>query len=305
MNFNKMEGLVAAPFTPFYDDDSLNTDIIPQYANFLKENGVKGVFICGTTGEGPSLTLDEKLKVMQAWSTTPFIKVMLVGGTSLEECKFLARQSAEMGFDAMALLPSYYFKPSNVAAIADWCAEVAAAAPELPLYYYHIPVFAGCDFPMLPLLEAVERRIPNFVGIKYSGENLMDFAQCLHFNNKKYDLLWGRDEVMISAMAMGARGFIGSTYNYAAPIYHTIMTHFKNGDLDNALKYQQKSIEIVRLLGKYGGIRVGKAFMKAVDIDCGHFRLPIPRMSATEYQAFLKELHQIGFYDWIKHTIGS
>lgn len=300
MNFQKIEGIVAAPFTPFHDNDSLNIEIVPRYAHSLKENGVKGIFICGTTGEAASLTLDEKLKVMRAWADTPFIRVMLVGGTSLEECKYLAQQSVEMGFDAIAFLPPFYFKPTNVAVLADCCAEVAMAAPTMPFYYYHIPVFTGCDLPMLPLLEAVDGRIPNFVGIKYSGENLMDFAQCLDFNHKKYDLLWGRDEVMIAAMAMGARGFIGSTYNYAAPIYHTIMDYFKKSDMENALKYQHKSIEIVRLLGKYGGIRVGKAFMRAVGIDCGHFRLPITRLSDDLNDAFLKELNQIGFYDWLK-----
>ena len=128
----------------------------------------------------------------------------------------------------------------------------------------------------------------------------MDFAQCLQFKNKKYDLLWGRDEVLISSMVMGAKGGIGSTYNYAAPIYHALMEHFENGNLDKALECQHKSIEIVRLLGKYGGIRVGKAFMKAVGIDCGHFRLPITRMSDDMYQDFLNELDQIGFYEWIK-----
>ncbi len=303
MNFKKIEGLIAAPFTPMHDDGRLNLDIIPRYADFLKENGVKGIFICGSTGEGVSLTLDEKLKVMDAWANTPFFKVMLVGGTSLEECKFLARQSAAKGFDAMAFIPPYYFKPANVSVLADCCAEVAAAAPNLPFYYYHIPVLAGSGFPMLPLLEAVNGRIPNFVGIKYTDENLMDYAQCLQFKNKKYDLLWGRDEVMISALVMGAKGGIGSTYNYAAPIYHALMEHFENGNLDKALELQHKSIEIVRLLGKYGGIRVGKAFMKAVGIDCGHFRLPITRMSDGMYQDFLNDLKQIGFYEWIKPSL--
>ena len=300
MNFQKIEGLMAAPFTPMHPDGSLNMEVIPQYADYLKENDIKGVFICGSTGEGVSMTLEEKLKVMSAWADKPFFKVMLVGGTSLEECRFLARQSDLMGFDAMAFVPPYYFKPANISVLADCCAEVAGGAPHLPFYYYHIPVLAGSAFPMLPLLETVNERIPNFVGIKYTDENLMDFAQCLQYQNQKFDLLWGRDEVMISAMAMGAKGGIGSTYNYAAPIYHAMMKHFENGNLKEALDYQHKSIEIVRLLGKYGGIRVGKAFMKAIGIDCGHFRLPIARMSDEVYQAFLNELHQIGFYEWTK-----
>lgn len=302
MNIKKIEGLIAAPFTPMHDDGSLNLKVITRYADFLDKNRVNGIFVCGSTGEGVSLTFDEKLKVMEAWADMPFFSVFLVGGTSLEECKLLARQAKVLGYDAIAFLPPFYFKPANVRILADCCAEVAAVVPDMPFYYYHIPVLAGSGFPMLPLLEAVQNRIPNFAGIKYTDENLMDYAQCQQFDNSEYDMLWGRDEILLAAMSLGAKGGVGSTFNYAAPVYHKLMSAFEKGDMETALLQQHKSIEIVRLLGKYGGIRVGKAFMRAVGIDCGHFRLPIPRMTQSDYESFLSELHHIGFFEWIENT---
>jgi len=296
----KIKGLVAAPFTPMHEDGQLNLGLIPRYAEHLQEEQVKAVFVCGSTGEGASLAFDEKVQVMQAWADAPFTKIMLVGGTSLAECKDLARRAADLGYDAISFIAPYYFKPGNAQILADCCAEVAAAAPDLPFYYYHIPALSGVGMSMLPLLEAVAERIPNFAGIKYTQEDLMDYAQCQKFQNERFDLLWGRDEVMLSALAMGAQGAVGSTFNYAASIYYALMDCFEKNELNKALEYQHRSIEIVRLLGKYGGIRVGKAFMKARGIDCGHFRLPIPRMSQNEYQAFVAELAQIGFYEWVK-----
>ncbi|AEE51152.1 dihydrodipicolinate synthase family protein [Haliscomenobacter hydrossis] len=296
----KISGLVAAPFTPMHDDGRLNLGVIPAYAELLQQDQVNAVFVCGSTGEGPSLTFEEKIQVMQAWAATTFNKIMLVGGTSLEECKHLARKASDLGYAGISFVAPYYFKPGSPEILADCCAEVAAAAPDLPFYYYHIPVLSGVNMPMLPLLEAVANRIPNFAGIKYTQEDLMDYAQCVQFQNQRYDLLWGRDEVMLSALAMGAKGAVGSTFNYAAPIYHALMDCFEKNDLEKALEYQHQSIEIVRLLGKYGGIRVGKAFMRARGIDCGHFRLPIPRMTENVYQTFLKEVESIGFFEWIK-----
>ncbi len=299
-SIQKISGLVAAPFTPMHDDGRLKLDIIPAYAELLQQDQVKAVFVCGSTGEGASLMYEEKIQVMQAWAGTPFSKIMLVGGTSLEECKHLARKANELGYAGVAFIAPYYFKPGSHQILADCCAEVAAAAPDLPFYYYHIPVLSGVNMSMLPLLQAVADRIPNFAGIKYTQEDLMDFAQCLQFQNERFDLLWGRDEVMLAALSMGARGAVGSTFNYAAPVYHALMDCFEKNELAKALEYQHRSIEIVRLLGKYGGIRVGKAFMRARGIDCGHFRLPIPRMSTSEYQAFLADVASIGFYDWVK-----
>jgi N-acetylneuraminate lyase len=303
MRYSKIKGLVAAPFTPMNADNTLNLDIIPQYADFLHKTKVKGVFVGGTTGEGISLTQEEQITLMHAWIKAAkgrLVTIFMAGSTSLEACKILAKEAASCGYDAIAYLPPYYFKPNSVQILADCCAEVAAAAPDLPFYYYHIPVLSSVHLPMLPLLKIVHEQIPNFVGIKYSDANLMDCAQCLHFADGKYDIRWGRDEELLAAMAMGVRGAVGSTYNYAAPVYHQVISAFQKGNMETALKYQHQSIEIVRLLGKYGGIRVGKAFMKAVGIDCGHFRLPITRMSDDMYQDFLNELEQIGFYEWIK-----
>lgn len=303
MNFKKIEGLIAAPFTPMNVDNSLNVDIIPQYADFLHENKVKGVFVGGSTGEGVSLTHEEQITLMHAWIKAAkgrLVTIFMAGSPSVEACKILAQEAASCGYDAIAYLPPYYFKPNSVNILADCCAEVAAAAPNMPFYYYHIPVLSNVHLHMLPFLKIVHEQIPNFVGIKYSDANLMDCAQCLDFADGKYDILWGRDEELLAAMAMGVRGAVGSTYNYAAPVYHQVISAFQNGHLAKALEYQHKSIEIVRLLGKYGGIRVGKAFMKAMGIDCGHFRLPITRMSDAVYQDFLNELEQIGFYEWIK-----
>ncbi len=300
MNFEKLEGLIAAPFTPMNKNGELNLSVIPQYYDFLKRNKVIGAFINGSTGEGVSQTKDEKKKVAEAWaevtrSDKDFKVINLVGGTSLADCKEMARHTQDTGLYAVSFTAPFYFKPGSAQALADCCAEVAAAAPDTAFYYYHIPVLTGCNIVMYDLLNAVNGSIPNFAGIKYTHEDFMDFLSCMYVNDGRYDMLWGRDENMLSALALGAFGAVGSTYNYAAPLYNDMQQAFKDGDLIKARDLQQLSIDMIRLLGKYGGIATGKAYMKLVGIDCGKFRLPVKNMSDEQFEAFKKDVAALNF----------
>ncbi|MDQ3842722.1 MAG: dihydrodipicolinate synthase family protein [Bacteroidota bacterium] len=300
MSVEHLSGLIAAPFTPMHSDGSLNLSLIPEYYEMLRANSVTGAFICGSTGEGVSLTITEKKEVAEAWAactqSNPDFKVMtLLGGTSIADCKELAQHAQQIGLYGVSFTAPFYFKPASVSMLAEVCREVASAVPGMPFYYYHIPVLNGVDFPMYELLQAVDGTIPNFAGIKYTHEDFMDFLSCLHFQNGKYDMLWGRDENMLPALAIGAKGAVGSTFNYAAPLYYDLLEAFQNGDLKKAQSLQQQSIDMIRLLGKYGGIATGKAYMKVLGLDCGAFRLPVTNMNEEAFELFKKDVEQLHF----------
>lgn len=300
MNFAKLKGLIAAPFTPMHNDGSLNLSVIPEYYHFLKHNKVIGAFINGSTGEGVSQTKEEKKSVAEAWAEATkgdqdFKVINLVGGTSIEDCKEMAAHTEQIGLYAVSFTAPFYFKPASAQVLAACCKEVAAAAPDTAFYYYHIPVLTGSAITMYDLLNAVNGSIPNFAGIKYTHEDFMDFLSCMYVDGGRYDMLWGRDENMLSALVLGSFGAVGSTYNYAAPLYLEMQDAFKKGDLIKARDLQQQSIDMIRLLGKYGGIATGKAFMKLVGIDCGGFRLPVKNMSAEQFEHFKKDVEAVGF----------
>ena len=144
MTNKHLTGLIAAPFTPMHADGTLNSAIIPEYYALLKNNGVTGAFICGSTGEGVSLTFTEKKEVIAAWAACtkadPDFKVMtLLGGTCIEDCKALAVYASKTGLYAVSFTAPNYFKPASVQMLAQCCAEIAAAVPDMPFYYYHIP----------------------------------------------------------------------------------------------------------------------------------------------------------------------
>jgi len=295
----KIKGLIAAPFTPMDKDGSIKESIIRDYYKFLKANGVVGAFLNGSTGEGVSLSVEERKLTASLWTneakqdSNPLKLINLVGGTSYQQGIQLALHSQEVGMDAIAVMAPFYFKPNCAEQLAEFVMKIGAAVPDMPVYFYHIPVLTGVDVPMIDLIKALHGKMPNFAGVKYTHEDLMDFLSCLHFADGQYDMLWGRDENLLAALAIGAEGGVGSTFNYATPLYLKLIDDYKKGDIVSARQLQQQSIDMIRLLGKYGGIGTGKAFMKYVGIECGQFRLPIKPMDNSAYNEFVNDIEAL------------
>lgn len=301
----KLSGLIAAPFTPFDPAGEVNYPQIDLIAKALTENKVKGAFICGSTGEGPSLSHVEKIKIFERWGAHKSDQLQIIamlGGTCLNEMQELAREAVSSQLDAIAILPPYYFRPSSVENLVDFCQEVARCAPELPFYYYHIPSLTGVYFNMLEFLEKAPSSIPNLAGIKFSHSDIMDFHSCKMFEDGKYTMLWGMDEALLSGLVAGADGAVGSTYNYAAPLYLEILENFQLGNIVECEALQRLSVKMVRILLKYGGNSAGKSFMKLIGIDCGKYRLPLISITDEEMDQMKKELEEINFFDFCSRT---
>lgn len=296
-----LSGLIAAPHTPFHADGSLALERVAAQARLLGHNQVAGAFICGTTGEGASLTGDERRRVVEAWvaSRPASVAVIVhVGHLSLGEACGFAEHAQAAGADAIAAIAPSFFKPASTADLVAWCAKVAAAAPNLPFYYYHMPAMTGVTHSAYDFLQQAGSVIPNLAGIKFTHENLMDFGQSAGLASGKYNLLFGRDEILLSGLALGARGAVGSTYNFAAPLYHRIIDAFDRGDLAAARRDQARAMEFIEVLNKHGGLAAGKSVMKFVGVDCGAVRLPLRALTARDEQSLRDGLERIGFFEY-------
>lgn len=294
-----LKGLIAAPHTPMHDDGSLNLDVVARQAASLRENRVVAAFICGTTGEGVSLTSEERRRVAERWrAQAGAVRVLVnVSHDSAAEARALAAHAAEIGADAVATMAPAFFRPTRQEELVAFCAQIAAGAPGLPFYYYHIPSMTGVSLPMADFLPRAAAAIPNFAGIKFTSEDLMDYGRCLAAAGDDFDVLFGRDEILLGALALGAQGAIGSTYNYCAPLYHDVIEAYRAGDMDCARRRQTQAMEMVAVLGRYGGLAAGKAAMEMIGIDCGPVRLPLRRLTDTERRAFREELAGLGIFE--------
>src|SRR5690606_4117262 len=136
-----------------------------------------------------------------------------------------------------------FFKPS-LRELADFLAEIAGAAPELPFYYYHMPSMTGAGFGMIDFLREAEGRIPNLAGIKFTHAESLAFGLCADYAGVNYDMVFGRDEILLCGAALGAEAAIGSTYNFAAPLHRRILD-LAMEDAAEARALQLRSMELV------------------------------------------------------------
>lgn len=295
-----LHGLTAAPYTAFHANGSLSLALIEKQAASLVANGVTGAFVCGTTGEGASMTTTERLQVAERWQAVAGsqLRVLVnVGHTSLAECREIAAHAQRIGAAGIGCFAPFFYKPANIEDLVAFCVEVAAAAPELPFYYYQIPSMTGVSLPVVEFLHAAVGRIPNLAGVKFTYENLMDFAACVRFDGGRLSVVFGRDEVLIAGLSVGARGAIGSTYNFLAPVFHDLMADFQKGDLEKARAKQAEANAVIDVLIRFGGLNAGKAAMKLIGIDCGPTRLPLRPLSEAREAEFKAEMERVGFFD--------
>ncbi len=297
-------GLIAPPFTPMLADGAVDLAGIGKHAASLSANGVDGLFLCGSTGESMSLSVGERLEVVAHWKQVvgDAVPVIVhVGHTCVEDARLMAEHAQSVGTDAVAAMGPCFFKPACVADLVEFCAAVAAAAPDLPFYYYNIPQRTGVQADMVEFLRLGLDRIPTLAGIKYSVPNLTELGRCMAFQNGRFNILYGCDDVLLSGWAFGARGSIGTLFNFAAPVFRELVSAFEAGEVERAQQCQRRVTELMGVLGGRG-LGALKAIMKMIGVDCGPPRLPLRELLPDEYSALESELGAIGFFDYCSRS---
>lgn len=299
----RVEGLIAATFSTFKKDGSVDVELIPVLVEKLISEGIKGIFICGTNGEGPNLTLEERMLIAEQYAKAINKRILLlvhVGHSSIAESKKLAAHAQQIGADAISSVSAFYFKPGSAETMVNCMAEIASAAPNLPFYYYHIPTLTGVAIDILEFLKLGEQRIPTLAGIKYTASTLHEYQACLNYKNGKFDILYGYDELLLPALSVGAKGAIGSTYTFAAPMYLQIVEYFNQGRIAEAQAMQYNAIKMIQCLGKYSPIPTQKAIIKIMGIDLGPCRLPLNTLTSEQVNELKGRLEETGFFAALK-----
>lgn len=299
-----LRGLVAATFTPLNYNGSLNLAAIRPIVEHLIQNGISGLYILGSTGEGPSLTYDERCSVAEEFVYVANGRLPVIvqcGCDSLSQASQLAAHAQKVGADAVSAVSPVYFRPDSVESLVKCMAEIAASAPDLPFYYYHIPSVTGDSFNMNQFLSLGGDRIPTLRGIKFTSPQVNEFQSCVELAGDRFEILWGMDEMLLSGLAAGAHAAVGSTYNFAAPLYHRIIKAMADGDLQEARYYQSCSQAIIRSFLPYGLRAAQKPIMSMIGLDCGPTRLPIAPLKQDELNNLYEDLKTVGFFDWINH----
>ena len=300
----RVNGLIAATLTPLRSDQSVNFDVIGCMVEHLINDGIHGLYVCGSTGEGMSLTTEERKQLAHEFVDAAGGRVPVlvqVGHNSLPEARMLASHAAEIGADAISATCPNYFKVHSVATLVESMKEIACGAPDLPFFYYHIPSLTGSSLCMVQFLTEAANRIPNLAGLKYTALELHSFQRCCQVAGKDHQIFWGTDEMLLPALSAGATAAIGSTYNIAAPLYAKLLEAWTAKNVELARQLQLESIQLIETLSGYPFQAALKFAMSwrsratSSPYELGGCRLPLDNLSSDQVRQLEEQLNGIRF----------
>jgi N-acetylneuraminate lyase len=292
-----LRGLIAATHTPLHADQSIAPERIAGLVEVLVARGVDGLYVLGSTGEGPSLSVAERRSVAAEFVRANAGRLPLlvqVGSTVLADARELAAHAAEIGADGVSAVFTSYFPVRGIEPVVEALASIAAAAPGLPFYAYHIPALSGIAVDPVDLLDRLAERAPNLAGLKFTAPQADLFQACVERFAGRLEILWGCDEMLLAGFTAGGRGAIGSTYNFAAPLYRAVLAALERADLPAARSAQARAVAMVRVLLRHGGGPAIKAAMGLSGYDCGPVRAPQQTVDGPTLDALRAGLEPFG-----------
>jgi N-acetylneuraminate lyase len=274
----------AATPTPFTPTGELDLGLVPAQAAHLQENGVFGAFVAGTTGEFPSLSIDERKALAEKWRDirpAGFGFGLQVGHTELAQAQALAAHAEACGADMIAAVAPFYGETAGIDRITSFLADVAAAAPNTPFCFYHIPSMTGSTHRPSAVVADAARKIPTLKAVKFTDEDLMEF-DAVRLIAPSVRVFFGRDELLPAALAFGADGVIGSLFNGLTPV--ALRTHeaLAAGRMAEAFAVHKPFRDIAAVAGSHGGLGFIKELMNELGPDAGDARLPWGPLSADD-----------------------
>ena len=263
-------GVWPALVTPFTAEDTVNVPVLRELVEYLIDKRVDGFYVCGTTGEGIYMSVEERkliaeIVLKQLRGRVPAI--VHVGCVSVRDAVALAQHAQRVGAAGVSsILPPFYSNPQS---LHNYFATIAAAVPNLPLLTY---IFGGPMDAVALMREWM--KIPNVVGTKYTGPNMYEFRHIVELRSDDWTVFSGMDEQCLFAAMFGASGNIGSTLNFMPGVYREIHACCKNGDLTRGRELQIRANKVTSVLLPFGFPGALKEVMGMLGFDCGKPRLP-------------------------------
>jgi N-acetylneuraminate lyase len=277
-------GVWPAMVTPMHDDGRVRPEsAAPLVEKFVRE-GAGGIYLCGSTGQGPLLTVEERKEIAEATVSAAAgrLPVMVhVGAVRLEECLELARHAAAIGADAVSSVPPIYYPPTLASAMEHY--RRIGAATDLPFYAYN---FSLPDCSVDDYVRAL-LRVPNVRGLKFTNLNMYDLARLKIASEGRLNVLSGADESFLAAQAHGADGAIGSTQNVAMPLFRAVLDAAQSGAWETARELMLRTVRAVHEVTIAHGVAGLHAILTEEGIPCGHPRHPLPPLDAAARTAAL------------------
>lgn len=286
----EISGIFPALITPYSDDGRINAPGTAQLVQALNKEGADGYFVSGSSAECYLLSFDERLAALDEVIAAAEGRTIIfhVGAGDHRETLRLARAAASHGASVVcANIPTYFSYSDR--SLADYYRQIRDHT-DLPVFAYYIPNQTGraltADFFLRLAQEGV------LSGMKYTSTDfsLLSFILAGLTDIDSFTILGGADEALLPALALGARGGIGSSYNIACRIYRDIYEAFIRGDLVRAQESQRAACDVLENMSGWEFVSFLKAILRSRGYDVGQARAPMETIYKTRERELMTML---------------
>ena len=283
----ELHGIYTALLTPFTKEGKINEKQLVKLVKHNLKLGAHGFYVCGSTAEALMLNLDERKYIMDVVKNSAENAKLIahVGSINERDAHKLAAYAKELNYDLISSVAPFYYKFS-FSEIKDYYTRLADSSG-MKMLVYHIPAFSGVGMGADEIASFLAD--DRFAGVKYTSNDFFTLERCKAlFPNKLF--FNGYDEMLLSGLAMGADGGIGSTYNFMADKFVLIRKLFLEGKIDEARKLQNEANRMIAILCKIGVMQAEKEIMNQLGFDFGDCLPPFSKISEENKALIAKEI---------------
>jgi N-acetylneuraminate lyase len=283
----KFGGIIPALVTPYDKTGKVNAASLRKLVSRCIDRGVTGFYVCGSTAEAFLLSDRERKQILETVveeNNRRKAIIAHIGAISTDRCVELAVHARKAGADAISCVPPFYYSFTAEEVTTHYLTIVQRS--EMPLILYNIPSYS--KFAITPeFIKRLRSMEPRMIGLKHTSPNLYDLEQII-VNEPDFVVLSGLDEVLAGALALGAHGAVGSTYNLMPEIFTELFASSRKGEMDKVQKLQARANRFIKLMVGDSGLPVLKFALEQVGIECNGCRKPL-RSVTEEEKALIRE----------------
>jgi len=289
-----IEGVMPPHITPFDKDEEVDEAALRKLIHFWLDGGASGLVSCGSNGEAPYLTRDERRKVIQTVVDEVDGKVPVIAGTgapSTRETIVYTKDAKELGADAALIVSPYYFKPDKKELLQHYKAVLEAV--DIPVLLYNVPKFTGYNLEPSIIVQ-LANEYDQIVAVKDSGGSIGQISDLASQVGGRISVLSGSGDLILPTFVMGGKGAIVAVAIVAPSICADIYRFFKKKDIERAVEAQRKALRLNEvLIRRFNQISSVKEALSQLGQPAGYPRrpsLPLDEESRQEVRKVLSEI---------------
>lgn len=291
MALGMFTGSLVAIVTPMFEDGRLDLDALKKLIDVHVDAGTDGIVIVGTTGESPTVTVDEHCLLIKTTIEHVAKRVPVIAGTganSTAEAIELTANAKSLGADACLLVAPYYNKPSQEGLYQHF--KAVAEAVDIPQILYNVPGRTGCDLSNDTVLRLAQ--LPNIVGIKDATGGIERGTDLLLRKPANFAVYSGDDATAMPLMLLGAKGVISVTANVAPTLMHDMCVHALNGNVAAAIACNAKLFALHQKLFVEANPIPVKWVLQQMGLIGTGIRLPLVNLSSQYHEVLRNAMQQ-------------